>query len=174
MQGLIVSNKLGNSSQELRQIMEALVRFGRTNVGPLTTPLKIGNQFCAKLHNPSVDGRHWICWFCRNSIQQKTRARLALLSKLAKTLKLTETFSWETVSQISVVRFIKVADGNLFISCIEGRESSHKRTGPSGHQRLSSSSSHLLRSHSFEWPGSRRSRRCSCTRKGSRERTDNT
>ena len=166
MQGLIVSNKLGNSSQELRQIMEALVRFGRTNVGPLTTPLKIGNQFCAKLHNPSVDGRHWICWFCRSSIQQKTRARLALLSKLAKTLKLTETFSWETVSQISVVRFIKVANGNLFISFIEDIES--------GHQRLSSSSLHLLRSHSFEWPGSRRSRRCSCTRKGPRERTDNT
>ena len=50
MQGLIVSNKLGNSSQELRQIMEALLRFGRTNVGPLITPLKIGNQFCANLH----------------------------------------------------------------------------------------------------------------------------
>ena len=64
----------------------------------------------------------------------------------------------------------------LFISCMGGRVSWRKRTGPSGHQCLSSKvgNPRLLRSHSSELPGSRRCRHCSCTRKGSHGRTGNT
>ena len=141
---------------------------------------------CIIFNSRWLNCKLWRFWVHANTVYSLTRQNLITKSTQQQVsqmvlnfLSLSHKRSICTKKKQQIARrYVSLQDKfvRLFISCMGGRVSWRKRTGPSGHPCLWSKAGNprLLRSHSSELPGSRRCPRCSCTRKGSHGHTGNT